>query len=280
MNEMTVPVPDGHLAYVEAHDEHGAGPAVVLLHGGASDHRMWRHQLTALPGHRVIAPDARGHGWSSTPRRPFRSCDDVTALLDALELEQAVLVGLSMGAQTAVDTALEHPGRVAGLVISGGGDGRADFRDPWALALLQRWREAEQAQDAEAWIAAFLEFVPGPHRSLDDVDPAVRSVMDEMVRATLARHITPEVLAGRIPVTATPVPGVPERLGDIAVPVLAVHGGLDSEDHRRFTQRVVDAVPEGRAVTVAGTGHYPNLERPAEFTAALQSFLADRSATV
>lgn len=276
MTETTIPLPGGHLTCAE----NGSGPAVLLLHGGANDHRMWRGQLGALPGHRVIAPDARGHGRSSTPRAPFHAYDDVAALLDALEIDRAVLVGLSMGAQTAVDVALTHPERVAGLVISGGGGGLPDFRDPWGLALLERWHAAEQAQDAEAWIAAFLEFIPGPHRRLDDVEPAVVAAMDEMVRTTLARHITPKVLAGRMPITATPLPGARERLGEIAVPVLAVHGGLDCDDHLRFAQRVVDAAPRGQAVTVAGTGHYPNLERPAEFTAAIRGFLAGLPAEV
>ena len=270
MNQLTIPLPDdGHLTAVE----HGDGPAVVLLHGGAVDHRLWHHQVKALPGFRAIAPDARGHGRSSTPRGPFRFDLDVVALLDALRIDHAVLVGLSMGAQTAVDTALEHPGRVAGVVISGAGNGRPDFRDPWSLALLERWRAAELAGDAEAWIAAFLEFVPGPRRRVADVDPAVMATMDDMVRTTLARHVTPEIVAGRTPVTATALTDIHERLGELTVPLLAVHGELDCADHLRFAQEVVDAAPHARAVTVAGAGHYPNLERPDEFTAALRDFL-------
>src|SRR4051794_3494653 len=69
-----VDLPDGHLAYLDA----GSGPAVVLLHGGGLDHRMWDDQVPAMAAEfRVLAVDARGHGWSSTPTRPFRHDEDL-----------------------------------------------------------------------------------------------------------------------------------------------------------------------------------------------------------
>ncbi|WP_143673523.1 alpha/beta fold hydrolase, partial [Streptomyces griseiscabiei] len=77
---------DGPLAYLDTGQESGrkAGPGtpLVLLHGGFTDHRMWRDLVPALvaAGHRVIAPDARGHGASANASRPFRLTDDLAAL--------------------------------------------------------------------------------------------------------------------------------------------------------------------------------------------------------
>src|SRR5689334_4991292 len=93
------------------HREAGSGRPVVLLHGGGLDHRSWDDQVgpLAAAGHRVITPDARGHGRSPAPAVPYRHCDEVAALLRALDTGPVTLVGLSFGAGVAVDVALEHP---------------------------------------------------------------------------------------------------------------------------------------------------------------------------
>ncbi|WP_420714398.1 alpha/beta fold hydrolase [Streptomyces sp. NRRL WC-3744] len=117
---------DGSLAYRDA----GEGRPLVLLHAGFFDHSMWDEQIRAFaPHYRVIAPDARGHGASSNATRPFRPADDLAALLRHLDVGPAVLVGISMGGGTAVDTALEHPELVRAVVVSGVGDQRAVLRE-------------------------------------------------------------------------------------------------------------------------------------------------------
>ncbi|GAA4282502.1 hypothetical protein GCM10022261_00330 [Brevibacterium daeguense] len=107
---------DQFLAYADIGSSTGHHPPVLLLHGGGVDHRMRVPQLHAFPNHRVIAPDARGHGASSTPADPYRRVDDVVALLDGLDLDAVVAVGLSMGAATGIDLAVEYPDRVRRLV--------------------------------------------------------------------------------------------------------------------------------------------------------------------
>jgi pimeloyl-ACP methyl ester carboxylesterase len=264
-----IAITDGHLAY----DDTGAGPVVVLLHAGGLDRRLWAAQTGALPGHRVVVPDLRGFGASSTPRSPFRHDRDVIELLDTLDIEKAVLVGVSMGAQTAVDTALENPARVGAVMISGGGGGQPDWTDPWMIEINRRLAAAESAQRPNDWVCAFLEVLAGPGRSPADLPAELVVAQNTMVRHTLARHITPPILAGQAPIVASPLPDARERLGELAVPVLAAHGALDSPDHLRFAQRVVDAAG-GRAVTVQGAAHCPNMERPAEYNALLNDFLA------
>ncbi|NYV77877.1 alpha/beta fold hydrolase, partial [Streptomyces sp. UH6] len=94
---------DGPLAYAEAGS--GAGPLVVLLHSGYTDHTTWAHQISALAERfHVVAPDLRGHGESANASRPFRQADDVAALVRHLDVGPAVLAGVSMGAFAAVET--------------------------------------------------------------------------------------------------------------------------------------------------------------------------------
>jgi len=103
--------------------EAGDGPAVVLLHGFPELAFSWRHQLPALAsaGYRAIAPDQRGYGASSKPDgvteyAQQKLIEDVTGLLDALDIEQAVIVGHDWGALLAWQMALLVPERMSGLI--------------------------------------------------------------------------------------------------------------------------------------------------------------------
>ncbi|MFD0201150.1 MULTISPECIES: alpha/beta fold hydrolase [Saccharothrix] len=100
---------DGELSY----DRRGDGPPVVLLHAGGLGGVTWDRQFTLLAhDHTVIRYDARGHGGSSPVTGPFAHHEDLKELLDGLGLDRVTLVGLSLGARTAIDFALLHPDRV------------------------------------------------------------------------------------------------------------------------------------------------------------------------
>ncbi|WP_157983919.1 alpha/beta fold hydrolase [Nesterenkonia muleiensis] len=246
---------------------------LVLLHGGSLDHRMWHRQLQAFGSRRLIALDARGHGWTTAPDpAAFRHCDDVIAALDALGIESAVLAGVSMGASTAVDAALEHPGRMAGVIACGAGTSQSEFRDPWVLGILAEWQRAAEAHDPEAWIAAALKFVAGPHRELEDLEDAILQEVDIMIRHTLFTHIVGP--SGPVmPRPPTPVTRISQRLPGLDVPVLGIVGEQDAEDHLRMVRELVSAVPAGQLRVIPNTAHYPNLERPEEFNQVLGEFL-------
>lgn len=246
------------------HVDRGDGPPVVLLHGGALDHRLWDPQIAALARtHRVIAPDLRGHGASPRPTAPFRHADDVVALLRALDLGPAALVGISLGARTAVDVALETPELVERLVVSGAGAGEPQWRDPATRDLLARWRRAEEDRDPQEWMRIFFALGFGIDRPLDDVDPAVLAHVRAMTVATLEHHVPDGP-----PVLPTPVPDAAARARGLALPVLAVVGLLDAPDHQRMAREQAQEVVE-----IDHAAHYPNLEAPEEFTAALLAFL-------
>lgn len=100
--------------------EDGEGAAIVMLHGGMADHRAVLPLIAPLrDNYRVVAPDLRGSGrsWNSSALTFDVLVRDAEALLDHLDVEQVVLVGVSSGTGTAMKFALEHPGRLRGLVI-------------------------------------------------------------------------------------------------------------------------------------------------------------------
>jgi 3-oxoadipate enol-lactonase len=144
-------VNDTHLYYEEA----GVGPAVVLIHGFTLDTRMWDDQFLPLAqGFRVIRYDLRGFGRSALPTdAPYSHVEDLRALLDALGLQQAHLVGLSKGGGVALDFALTYPQRTTALVlidsILGG----------------HAWSAEGLARDALVWQEAARDGIPAAKAS-------------------------------------------------------------------------------------------------------------------
>ncbi|MFD9561014.1 alpha/beta fold hydrolase [Streptomyces sp. NPDC059994] len=149
----------------------------MLLHNGFADSTQFDTLipgLTAL-GHRVIAPGARGHGRSVNASKPFRQADDLADLLRHLGLRQVVLVGVSMSGMIGVDTAVEHPDLVRALVVSGRGLGEPDLTDPWSAAVAERQHTAPAGGDLPGCLDGFVEWIAGPRRSLEEIDPASRA---------------------------------------------------------------------------------------------------------
>jgi pimeloyl-ACP methyl ester carboxylesterase len=260
-----VPLADGgRLAYRDV----GDGPLVVLLHGGFLDHRQWNAQLATLPDrYRVIAPDARGHGDSTNAESTFRHTDDIAALICHVDAGPAVLIGVSMGAANATDTALEHPGLVRALVVSGAGTSEPEFKDGWTHDVLARTMSTLYAGDIPGALAAWGSFTVGPNRTRTDLDPAIPALVDEMTLKTWSKHTAEE------PDWSTHAEDTWARAAKLDIPVLAVIGGADSDDHRGMAARLADTVAGARKVTIADAAHYPNMEHPAEFDAIVSEFI-------
>lgn len=246
----------------------GTGRPLVLLHGGFVHHRMWDDQIPAFASrYRVIAPDARGHGRSANATNPYRLTDDLAALLNHLDTGPAILVGVSMGASTAVDTALEHPELVSAVVVTGAGTSEPYFTDPWTNQVWGTWHAAMAAGDLNASIEAFTLFAAGPHRTLDDLNPEIVNHLRHITRETMSKHTVGE------PNYLVQVRDTWHRIAKIDIPVLAINGSLDSPDHISMADRLVATVTNGRSVTIDGTAHYPNLERPDTYNELLEDFL-------
>jgi pimeloyl-ACP methyl ester carboxylesterase len=171
----------------------GEGPPVVLLHGLTATHRYVVMGSTHLErhGHRVIAYDARGHG-ASEPAPDAVSYTYAELLADLLELlddegiDRAVLAGASMGAHTAVKAALEHPDRVAGLVVVTPAYDPVRQEDAGRLERWDALSEGLRTGGVDGFVAAY---------DLDAVPEAWRETVERVLRQRLALHEHPDAVA-------------------------------------------------------------------------------------
>ncbi|WP_412543525.1 alpha/beta hydrolase [Longispora sp. K20-0274] len=265
---LRAPVRQGELAYERA----GSGPPVVLLHAGVLDRSQWDTEFTTLAAdHDMVRYDARSHGESSTrPAGAFTSTEDLAALLDHLRLDRVALVGLSLGARTAIDFALLAPERVTAMLLAGPGYSGMEFTDPHVLACMAEIDSAAEARDTGAVLGALLRaWVDGPYRTPAQVRVEVRARCAAMALGTLLRHAD---TAG----TVVEV-GAGGRFAELTMPVDVVVGDLDSPDILRAAERLAAEARDARLVTVPGAGHMVNLDRPAEFATALGGFLGRMS---
>src|SRR5512147_2484007 len=114
MNPGTIPIGDGQIYYESA----GEGPALVLVHAGFVDSRMWDTQWEDFSrDHHVVRFDMRGYGRSSLLQGPVSRRDDLYQLLEGLGIERAILLGCSMGGGIVLDFALDHPERISALIL-------------------------------------------------------------------------------------------------------------------------------------------------------------------
>jgi len=253
-----------------AHEVRGSGPAVLLVHEGVADRRMWRHQIPVLePNHTVVAVDLRGFGETPHASGPFSHVEDLREVLDELGIERAAVVGGSLGGRVALELALAHPDRVSRLVLCPPALPNWEW-SPVVKAAWQAESDAYEAGDLDRATEMNVElWVDGPNRRPDAVDPEVR----DLVR-TMQRH------AFELP---EPDPFGPEtkldpptsrRLGEVGVPTLLVVGDEDVPDFGAIAERLSRELPDARLVVIHDAAHVVALERPEEFNPVLVEFLA------
>ena len=251
----------------------GSGPPLVLVHGFACGIRSWDPQVRVLArSHRVLTYDVRGHGISDAPRdaaaysQPI-SVEDLRGLLDHLRIKRAVIGGLSMGGNIALNFALAHPRMVSGLVIADTGSG-SDSAADWAATIHTLADTAERGgieafADATMALSLFARYVAqGP-----DAERFIRTCVLSH-RAHGIAHTAREVLGKRPSIYALE-PG----LRALRVPTLLIVGEHD-EPCVKVHDFMARTIPRAKAITIPGVGHLSNLEAPAAFNAAVRRFLA------
>jgi 3-oxoadipate enol-lactonase len=224
----------------------GEGPAVVLLHGLTATRRYVVHGSTALErgGHRVIAYDARGHGASDPAPSPsaYEYADLAADLLDVLDdhdVERATLAGASMGAHTLLRFALDHPARVAGLVVI------TPAYEPGRDAGLERWdrlSDGLRTGGVEGFVAAYGE---------PPVPPAWRDTVLRILRQRLSRHEHPDAVADALRVVprSAPFASLDDlRALDAPAAVVADRDDADPEHPLAVGERYAEAIPGARLV--------------------------------
>lgn len=264
---MRVTIDDGELDVLDD----GAGVAVVMLHGFPLSKETWDAQAALLTSSaRVVRIDLRGLGASRGGPGPYLMeslASDVAAVLDALGIERAVIVGHSLGTYVAYAFFRMFEERVLGLGLV---SGRADADSPETAA--RRFAVAERIERdgmepaAADWVRQFFA-------------PAVYRERPELV--ALARRI---VLATNADGAAAVLRGMALRVAaddlfaHIAVPVLLVSGRFDTFatlDH----QHAVGAAIRGARVVALETGHVPLLEAPEALAAQLARLVAEARVT-
>jgi pimeloyl-ACP methyl ester carboxylesterase len=196
----------------------GSGFPVVLLHGLTATHRYVVMGSKALQrsGHDVLAYDARGHGASDPAPSPdaytyAELAEDLLSVMDGAGFDRAVLVGASMGAHTAVGVALEHPERVAGLVVVTPAYDPEDW--PGDLVRWDALSDGLRAGGVEGFVEAYGE--EGPDKW--------RSTLQTVLRQRLGAHQHPDAVADALQVVPRSRPfATRDQLRAITAPTVVV----------------------------------------------------------
>jgi len=246
-----------------ADDGSADAPVIIFSNSLGADLSMWRAQADYFKqDFRVVRYDQRGHGGTEVPEGPYSFevlCDDVVALMDALDIERAHFVGLSMGGMTALGLALDHADRLLSIAscncVAGYGPEGVKVWDERIVAVNANGLEPILDATIGRWFT----------------QPTIDSRADEMagVRAMIA---------------ATPVAGYVgccgalkklsylDRLSTITVPTLFIAGSHDLGAPAAAMQDMHNRV-SGSGYVELDAAHVSSLERPAEFNQAVSDFL-------
>ena len=245
--------PDGVTLAYQVHNPHAPGVPLLLTHGFGATAGMWDPNIDALSVDRpVIVWDQRGHGSSDAPDDMDRYSEqigvaDMVAILDAADVDRAVLGGMSLGGYLSLAFHLAHPQRVAALVLVDTGPGyrNDEARDKWNAWVERRAQQLERGEAATDFSAEVAQAV---HAHPEGLLRAARGVMAQKD----ARVIT--------------------SLDSITVPTLVVVGAQDTDFlapadymHRRISN--------SRKVVIDNAGHAANMDQPETFNAAVRELL-------
>lgn len=239
--------------------ERGSGEPVVLLHGLMGQMHHWEPVLDELGGgYRPIAPTLPIFHRALREASLDELARHVVGFLDALDISRAVVGGNSLGGHVALRLALDRPGRVSGLVLTG------------SSGLFERgFTSGVPHRPGRDWV----------RRKMEEVffDPAL--VTDAWVD-DVCRVVTTPASALRVLRFARDArrDNLENRLGEIRVPTLLVWGRDDRITPAEVGERFRDLIPDAELRHLARCGHAPMLERPEAFTGVLYEWLEDTRA--
>lgn len=250
-----------------AYDDQGQGPVVVLLHGLGLDRHMWQTQVQRLAtDHRVVAPDALGHG-ESPPADDALSLDDlvrqVVALLDHLQVADACLVGYDLGGQVALSVAAQEPARVTSLVLVSTAFRRLKAQRDLLLRRVEQARRHGPSANVDAaiqrWFSAAFQ---ASHRD------AVTAVRERLASNDASSYVA----AARVHALADTHTADAARR--VSCPALVMCGALDMGATPDMARRLVAEMSSARLMVVPRQRHMLPLEAPELVSDAIRSAVA------
>jgi 2-succinyl-6-hydroxy-2,4-cyclohexadiene-1-carboxylate synthase len=258
-------------------EQSGTGRPLLLLHGFTGSAATWAPLIGALPPHfHAIAPDLIGHGRSDSPPaaeryRMERCVADLLALLDALEIARADVLGYSMGGRVALHLAVVAPERVSALVLESSSPGIADATERQARSAAD---EALAELIERAGLAAFVE------RWERLPLFASQASLPEDTRARLHTQRlrnNPLGLANSLRGMGTgQQESLWDRLAELNIPTLLLAGELDAK-YCALAGAMHALLPGARTMIMPGAGHAVHLEQPQAFGKNVLEFLRPAS---
>ena len=224
----------------------GSGPPVIFLHGALGNGEDWGNQVPAMidAGHRAILIDSRGRGRSTRGTRPFTyelMAAEVLAVMDALEIDSASVVGWSDGAIIGLLLAMEYPARIGRVFAFGGNMDLSGVKPhPTPSAALG------QAFDRAMQDYARLSDTPDEFKLMADEVDRMMKTQPNFSSADLAR---------------------------IRRPVAIVHGEHDEFILRDHAEYLARTIPDARLILLEGVSHFAPLQKPDEFNDAMRRFI-------
>lgn len=247
--------------HVAVDGPHGA-PAVLLLNSLGCTTRMWSPLVARLAtDHRVVRFDSRGHGGSAAPPGPYALDDlerDALGVLDALDLDTAAVVGVSMGGLVALALAVDHPRRVTRLVVANSA-ARIGSAQSWA----QR-AAAARAGGMHAIADAVIERFFTPDFRLSNPDLVTRFRADLLTADPLGYAACCDALGGA---------DVGDKLADVRAATLVVAGADDVATPVAQSTQLAESIAGSKFVVLPG-GHLALVEHAPEFADVVERFLA------
>jgi pimeloyl-ACP methyl ester carboxylesterase len=223
----------------------GSGPVVILLHGGLGHSGNWGHQVPMLvdAGYRAALIDSRGHGRSTRDARPYSyelMASDVHAVMDALHVEKAAIVGWSDGACTALILARKIAARVAGVFFFGCNMDPSGTKEFVSSPVIERCfsRHARDYARLSSTPDGFKAFV---------------EAVSEMMKTQ------PNYTAN--------------DLAEISVPVAIVQSEHDEFIKLEHAEYLARSIPGSELILLPGVSHFAPLQRPGQFNGAVRAFL-------
>jgi pimeloyl-ACP methyl ester carboxylesterase len=263
---------DGARLYYYAAGSRGAGEPVVFVHGFATSGHLWRDVVSLMPaGRRLVVFDLLGHGRSDPPgRRPLGLGDHaerLVALLDALSINSACIVGHGVGGGVTQAVAVRHPARVSRLALV-------------ASVAFDRWtsRDVRIARATlpivrrlpPAWLLSMVraELERGyadPVRASHAIERYARPFVTEAGRDALVRHIAA--------LDTRESSALGERLGELAIPVRVIWGAQDPFLPLSLGQRLTEAIPDATLDIVADARHFLPEDAPRQVADSITALL-------